>query len=219
MGRGISLAEGFLWTLAWFGVMLCYTALDVAVWRKILPAHARLLNVISIAVCMVGFLILLKSKCNFRIDLAAGISLEWIILAISCAAIMYLLLDKFLDPIFESMMPGSEAGYRESIEHLREAPALGFVQTCVLAPVMEEILMRGFLLGGLSENYGKLTALLISSALFALLHFNMVQTLSALICGVAIGLLYMHTGSVVCCIIAHAGYNAVEFLTEVRGTL
>lgn len=79
--------------------------------------------------------------------------------------------------------------------------------------------MRGFLLGGLSENYCKLTALLISSALFALLHFNMVQTLSALICGVVLGLLYMHTGSVMCCIIAHAGYNAVEFLTEVRGTL
>lgn len=116
-----------MWTLAWFGVMLGYTALDVAVWRKIIPAHARLLNVISIAVCMVDFLILLKSKCNFRIDLAAGISLKGIILAIFCAAAMYLLLDKFLGPIFESMLPGSEAGYRESIGHLREAPVLGFV--------------------------------------------------------------------------------------------
>ena len=219
MNKGISLGEGVLWVLAWFGVMLVYTALDVAVWRKITPTHAKLLNVVSVALCMSGFLYALTSKTDFKVDILSGISLEGIFLAISCAAAMYFLLDRFLDPIFEGMLPGSEAGYQETISHLREAPALSFIQVCILAPVMEEILMRGFLLGGLSVNYGKLTALLISSALFALLHFNMVQTLSALICGIALGLLYMHTGSVFCCIAAHAGYNMISFFTMIFPSL
>ncbi len=209
MDKGISIGEGVLWTAAWFGVMLFYTALDVAVWRKTAPTHAKLLNVISTALCMGGFLYLLKIKFDFKIGLK--VSVEGILLAAACAAAMYFLLDKFLDPIFEGMLPGSEDGYRETLAHLREAPALSFIQVCVLAPVMEEILMRGFLLGGLSVNCGRAVALLISSALFALLHFNMVQTLSAFICGILLGLLYLRTGSVICCIAAHAGYNMISF--------
>lgn len=211
MDKGISLGEGVLWVLAWFGVMLFYTFFDVAVWRKITPGHAKLLNVISIALCMGGFLGLLKSKFNIQIDLINGISLKGIFLAVGCAVAMYVLLDKFLDPVFEGMLPGSEERYQEMLGHLREAPVLSFIQVCILAPVMEEILMRGFLLGGLSVNYGKMTALLISSAFFALLHFNMVQTLSALICGIVLGLLYMRTDSLICCIAAHAGYNMISY--------
>ncbi len=75
--------------------------------------------------------------------------------------------------------------------------------------------MRGFLLGGLTVNYGKAAALALSSAVFALLHFNMVQTLSALICGVVLGLIYLQTGSVACCIAAHAGYNMISFFTMI----
>ena len=117
------------------------------------------------------------------------------------------------------MLPGSEDRYQETLGHLREAPVLSFIQVCILAPVMEEILMRGFLLGGLSANYGRLAALLISSALFALLHFNMVQTLSAFICGILLGLLYIHTDSVILCIAAHAGYNMISYFTAIFPSL
>lgn len=215
MDKGISVGEGALWVLAWLGVMLLYTLLDVAVWRKIAPRRAKLLNVISIALCMGGFLCLLKSKLHFQIDIMKGTSLQGIVLAIVCAAALYFLLDKCLDPVFERMLPGSEKRYQETLQGLREAPVLGFIQVCILAPVMEEILMRGFLLGGLSVSYGKVTALLISSAFFALLHFYMVQTLSALICGIVLGLLYLRTDSLLCCIAAHAGYNLISYFTMI----
>ena len=213
----ITVGEGLLWALAWFGVMLLYTALDVAVRRKIAPKRAKLLGVFSTAVCIGGFLYILTSKTGYKINIFAGISLAGILPAIGCAAAMYLLLDRFLDPIFEGILPRSEDSYRETLGHLTESPVLSFIQVCVLAPVIEEILMRGFLLGGLSVNYGKPAALIISAALFALLHFNMVQTLSAFICGLLLGLLYLRTGSVACCIAAHAGYNAISFLGEMRG--
>lgn len=215
MDRGITIAEGALWVLAWFGVMLLYTFLDVAVWRKAAPGYAKLLNVISIAFCMGGFLSLLRLKLHFRMDIVKGTSLQGILLALCCAVSLYVLLDKFLDPVFEGILPGSEERYQETLQSLSQTPIISFIQVCILAPVMEEILMRSFLLGGLSISYGGVTALLVSSLLFALLHFNMVQTLSALICGIILGLLYIRTGSVVCCITAHAGYNLISYVTMI----
>ena len=215
MDSGISIGEGALWVLAWFGVMLLITLLDVAVWRKLAPRHAKLLNLFSVALCMGGFLLLLNAKSRFQPDFACGVTLQGIILAAACAAAMYFLLDKFLDPIFEGMLPGSEKRYQETLHALSEAPVFSFIQVCILAPFMEEMLMRGFLLDGLSVSLGNAAALLLSSAAFALLHFNMVQTLSALIWGVALGLLYIRTGSIVCCITAHAGYNMISYFTTI----
>ena len=76
------------------------------------------------------------------------------------------------------------------IQSLVKSLTTSLIQVCVLAPVIEEILMRGVVLGGMKNSYGTVTALLISATLFACLHFNMVQTLSAFVCGIILGLLY-----------------------------
>lgn len=101
------------------------------------------------------------------------------------------------------------------LESLIKSPLTGMIQVCVLAPIIEEILMRGVVLGGLKNSYGTVTALLISATLFALLHFNMVQTLSAFVCGMILGLLYIKTNSVFCCMIAHSGYNLISYVVMV----
>ena len=96
-----------------------------------------------------------------------------------------------------------------------DAPRTTILIVVVLAPVVEEILMRGFVLDGLRGSCGAAAALLVSSLMFAVLHFNMVQTLSALVCGLGLGLLYLKTGSVFCCILAHGGYNLLSYLAEI----
>lgn len=150
-------------------------------------------------------------KNNFKIDLLVNISFQGILLALVCAGLFYIILDKGLDPVFERIFPASEESYQQILQSLSSAPVISLIQVCVLAPIIEEILMRGFLLGGLSLYYGKTAALFISAFLFALLHFNMVQTLSAFICGIILGLLYLHTGSIFCCILAHMGYNLISY--------
>lgn len=215
MSKGISVCRGFLWVLIWFGFMLLYTALDVMLWRKLPAVFGKYMNLISILFCIAVFLFLLTRKNHFRINLWKNISFRGILLAAGCAILFYFLLDKGFDPIFESFFPVSEESYRQTLQSLSATPVISLLQVCVLAPFIEEILMRGFLLGGLSVNYGKLTALLISAFLFALLHFNMVQTLSAFICGIILGMLYLHTGSVFCCILAHMGYNLISYITMI----
>ncbi len=164
---------------------------------------------------MVVFLSLLARKNRFKINLFSNISSTRILFAIGCAILLYLILDKVSDPVFERFFPTSEKSYREKLRTLSKAPVISLLQICILAPTIEEILMRGYLLDGLSVSYGSIIALLVSSFLFALLHFNMVQTLSAFICGVILGLLYLKTGSIFCCILIHAGYDLISYLTMI----
>lgn len=213
MKDGIHIGRGILWVFIWFGFMLLYTALNVLLWRKMDPLYGKYLDLFTVIFCIVVFLRMLTKKNHFRLDLLGNISLRGIILALACAGLFYFILDQGLDPVFERIFPASEENYQQILQSLTLAPVIRFLQVCVLAPIIEEILMRGFLLNGLSLKYGKIIALLLSAALFALLHFNMVQTLSAFICGIVLGLLYLHTGSILCCILAHMGYNLISYIT------
>lgn len=209
-----------LWVAGYVGVMLVYTALDVAVWRKLAPSASGWLDAASAALCTGVFLLLLQRRYPVRwLDNITGSGL---LLAVLCAAGFYLLLDMGLDPLLAKIFPSSETQYQEAVQSLLRFPVPAFLRICVIAPIAEEILMRGVLLENLRNHYGAATALAVSAVVFALLHFNAVQTLSALVCGVALGMLYLHTGSVFCCMLAHFGYNAVSYfviLMKGAGTL
>ncbi len=112
--------------------------------------------------------------------------------------------------LLDRLFPQSSQGYEESLSGLRAHPVTGMLRVCLLAPAMEELLTRGILLGGLREAWGWPLALAVSAGVFALLHFNLVQTLSALVCGLVLGLLYLCTGSLLCCFLAHAAYNLIS---------
>ena len=112
-------------------------------------------------------------------------------LAIGCSFLFFLLLERGLDPIFEGMFPQSEQDYQEMIQSLIKSPITVRCRVCILALVMDEIRMRGVVLGGLKSSYGTVTALLISATFFACLHFHMVQTLSVFVCGIVLGLLHI----------------------------
>lgn len=206
----LKISHAILWVAAWFGIMLFYTFLNTAIWRKAFPDYAEWINIIVIIICAVGFIYLLKSK--YEINLFSNATPMGILLAIFCSILFFFLLDQCLDPIFESIFPQSEQDYQEMIQSLVKSPVTSLLQICIIAPVTEEILMRGFVLGGLKDTYGVMPALFISALLFAILHFNMVQTLSAFVCGIVLGLLYIKTNSIPCCIIAHCGYNLISYI-------
>jgi len=211
----IKIGTAFLLVLAYFGIMLFYTFLDVVVWRKVVPDFSNIINIVTIAICIGVFIVFLKRTTGYQVQLLSNISFAGIMLAAGCSFLSFLLLDRGLDPIFEGMFPQSEQDYQEMIQSLIKSPMTSLIQVCILAPIIEEILMRGVVLGGLKNSYGTVTALLISAALFACLHFNMVQTLSAFVCGIVLGLLYIKTNSVFCCMIAHGGYNLISYIMMV----
>ncbi len=210
MSKGsLKLGGAVFWAAVYFCMMVFYTAFDITVWRTVFPAFSEWVNMMFMILCVGGFVVLLK-RTGYEIRLFANVTFTGILMAAGCSLLFFLLLDNCLDPVFERIFPQSEEAYQETIQRLLKSPVTSFLQVCVMAPFIEEILMRGFVLGGLKSTYGAGTALLVSAFLFALLHFNMVQTLSAFVCGAVLGMLYLKTDSIFCCILAHCGYNLIS---------
>lgn len=205
----LTIGRAVLWVAAYLGLMLLTAYLDVAVWQAAFPGASAWLNVIAFTVCAAVFIGRLRR--GYPLRLLSGVTPMGVLSAVSCSVLFFLLLDRCLDPIFESVFPQSAQDYQEAMQSLIQSPMPSLVRVCVISPVIEEIIMRGFVLGGLKNRYGVITAWLVSALLFAVLHFNMVQTLSAFVCGLILGLLYIKTGSIPCCVIAHAGYNFISF--------
>lgn len=87
--------------------------------------------------------------------------------------------------------------------------AFAVVSACLLAPLAEEVLYRGVLFRSLRNRLGLAAAAVLSSAVFALLHFyNGYGLASVGIFGTACALLYAARGSLWSCIVLHMVYNA-----------
>lgn len=82
-----------------------------------------------------------------------------------------------------------------------------FFLLCLVAPVTEEILFRGLILRGLLRRFRAWPAIFLSSMLFAVMHLNPWQTITAFGLGVIFGWYYHRTGSLWPCIIGHALNN------------
>lgn len=77
----------------------------------------------------------------------------------------------------------------------------------VIAPITEEIIFRGLIFGFIKDKFGLIAALLISSAIFGLLHPG--HHLSTFVMGVAFALLYDRTKSIAVPIVLHMVWNAL----------
>ena len=83
-----------------------------------------------------------------------------------------------------------------------------FLSTCVLAPVLEEMLFRGVILRSFLLQYSRTKAILASSLIFGIAHMNVYQLATAFAIGIVAGWLYERCRSLWPCILLHAAYNA-----------
>lgn len=211
----LGLGQALGWCGGYVGLLLLCALADVALWRRVCPAASPWLNLGMLALASLCYLRLLEGA-GLLPRFWGNVTPKNIFLALACALLFFLTLDKGLDPLLDRWFPQSQQAYAEGLAALLAAPGPALVRVCLIAPVMEETLTRGLLLGGLREAYGLPLALCLSVGVFALLHFDLTQTLSAAVCGLVLGALYLHSGSLLCCILAHAAYNFVSYLALLR---
>lgn len=84
------------------------------------------------------------------------------------------------------------------------------------APLVEELFFRGLVLRSLMERVPPAAAIVISSLLFALAHFEAVQFAGLAIFGVVLALMAWKTGRLAPSIGAHAAFNAAAVLSSVH---
>ena len=90
--------------------------------------------------------------------------------------------------------------------------ALSFVSTVIAAPVVEELLFRGYVLDAIREIHGDTVAVLGSAGLFGLLHIEPYIVGYAALGGVIYGLVRIKTGSLWPSIVSHMVWNFFAFL-------
>jgi hypothetical protein len=101
-------------------------------------------------------------------------------------------------------------GTKESTSLLLLSAAL----TCVVAPIGEEVLFRGYIFTALRSWRGTLPAALITGLLFGAVHVLSAPVLDLLplaALGFGLCLLYRYTGSLYPCIAAHVLNNTIAF--------
>ena len=89
---------------------------------------------------------------------------------------------------------------------------LTFISICILTPISEELLFRGYILDALNRLHGKWPAIIISSIIFGMVHFDPFTMGMATIGGVIYGWISRRTGSLVPVIVAHAMWNTMALM-------
>lgn len=93
-------------------------------------------------------------------------------------------------------------------ERMTAGTPIAVLMTCVIAPVVEEMLFRGLILRSFLRQYPRGAALVGSAVLFGAAHLNVYQFAAGSLMGLLLGWLYDRTRSLWPCIALHAAYNA-----------
>jgi len=95
----------------------------------------------------------------------------------------------------------------QAFEGMTQANLAAVVATCVLAPVLEEMLFRGVLLRAFLVQQPRWTAIAYSALFFGVAHFNTYQFALAFWLGILLGWLFERSRSLIPCIALHAAVN------------
>lgn len=115
--------------------------------------------------------------------------------------------------IFSAGAAEAFLGYLDSPELLNqgtENTLFYFLATfgviALLGPIVEEFIFRGILIERLGSKYGYKIALIVSSLIFGVLHANLI---GATLVGLALGVIYLKTGSLLIPVIIHCLNNGI----------
>lgn len=93
-----------------------------------------------------------------------------------------------------------------------DSPVWFFIVGAIFAPLVEEIFFRGFLFQGFRERYGGVTAMLLSAAIFATAHLDLVVLIPTFILGCLLAYVFHRSNSIWPSIILHFLVNSFGLL-------
>jgi membrane protease YdiL (CAAX protease family) len=150
-------------------------------------------------------------------DVTTGLSMGMVGLIVTTIASM--LWTQWMGPQANSAVGGL-------LDGIRLPPLLAvliFLHVWLVAPLCEELVYRGLLWGAMERlRWSQLTAFVLTTAIFAIGHFEPDRTLLLLVIAVPIGLARMVTGRLTASVVAHQVNNflpAVGLLLMSQGWL
>lgn len=117
--------------------------------------------------------------------------------------------------VLASNIPGFDADQQQDIGYQGGAPLeliIAFFGLVVLPPLAEEMLFRGFMYRGLASRWPKIIAAVVTSLLFALVHFQWNVGVDVFILSMVLIFLYERTKNLWMCIFLHGLKNGLAFI-------
>ncbi len=88
------------------------------------------------------------------------------------------------------------------------------ISTVIMAPFMEELMVRGLSLNKLLSGTDTKKAIIISAVIFGVIHLNLLQGLNAFVLGIILAMIYIKTRSIILCMVCHAANNLLACVSS-----
>jgi uncharacterized protein len=110
--------------------------------------------------------------------------------------------------------PGSEN--TENLVEIAKATPLFILVGAIIAPILEEIIFRKIIFGSIYQKFNSfILAGIVSSVIFAVIHFDFEHLLIYTAMGFTFAFLYVKTKRIIVPIIAHATMNTIVFVVQI----
>ena len=170
-----------------------------------------LISIISFGVVIfIGFK---KSKKSFNeVFMFNNVSLYlWISTIIFM--IGFVILSSELDNLLQYVLPMPQL-FQDLFQSLlvNEYIIISIILVGIIPAFVEEMLFRGVILSGFTQNYSMKKSILLSALLFGLIHLNPWQFVTAFIVGIITAWLFIKTKSIILCVYIHLFNNILAVI-------
>lgn len=199
-------------TLNTHGAALSYQDLAVML-NNYIVENSPLLTIIASVISLFLFWIILKIRrkpLKERLDLkAVPFRNVWPLLLLGVSLNLLVIYIVGILPIPEDVFNQ----YANEVSAIQGNTLPGFLLAVLIAPITEEVLLRGFILKSLQKGMPTVVALILQAVIFGSLHGQILWIAYATILGVAFGLLKIRYRSLYAGIVLHFSFNAANYIT------
>lgn len=170
-------------------------------------------GLISFFIALIIILVLLRNdteseKWN-RGKTTIPATIGWIILGVFLALFAQIIAGTIETQVFK--IKAESENTQNIIDIIKTAP-LFMIVSSIFAPILEEIIFRKIIFGTLYKRYNFFIAAIISSLIFALIHFDPTHLLVYISMGLVFSFLYVQTKRIIVPIMAHVMMNTYVML-------
>ncbi len=194
------------------GLGVSFESVNIAIFNAVGGAVIYALSILLV----IGIPRLIKKRPTTKEELGLQRAPKWLDLLLAPAGmIVYLILTTIVTVISTQLLTFVDYAEKQETGFAQIASQpeylIAFISLVIVAPIAEEILFRGYLFGKLRKYVSLWVAILITSLLFAIVHFQWNVGIDVFVLSIVLCLLRVYSGSLWPAILLHMLKNGVAF--------
>ena len=178
------------------------------------PVPSAILNIAYGVIASAVMLVVYKGIDRYESKDTIKIGLKGVVLVVLIGICTQILLEALLQFVYllapDFILFGQYNDFMQDIDGSKTV--LIYIYTLLFAPITEELVFRGIILGRFRNTFGDVTSNIFQAVLFAVFHFQLVQSSYAFIAGLILGYVMCERNNIVEVIMIHIVINLTGVL-------